>query len=150
MYQLVPVSEETFDSVLCLCKEYASERNLKWLVHADTWEGLLTKMVTDNTAYVLLRDSVPIGMFLMIKGPHPINQTRTIMSPLVIYIKPEYRNVSGVLLMLSQFEQTGKDIDYSYISLPETANLKPSTMKKLGYRVSEIVYVKDDTCKQPL
>ena len=148
MYQLLPVSEETFDSVLCLCKEYATERNLEWLVHADTWLNLLNKMCSDDTAYVLLRDSVAIGMLLMVKGPHPINHTRTIMSPLVIYIKPEYRNVSGLLLMLSQFNLTGETVDYSYISLPETANLKPSTMKKLGYKISEIVYVKETPCKQ--
>lgn len=143
MYQLLPVSEETFDSVLCLCKEYASERNLEWLVHADTWQNLLTQMVSDETAYVLLRDSVAIGMLLMVKGAHPMNHTKVIMSPLVIYIKSEYRNSRGWLLMLSQIEITGMRADYSYISLPDTANIKPETMAKLGYKVSEIVYVKD-------
>lgn len=143
MYELKPVSEETFFGVLNLCKEYATERDLEWLVHPETWLNLLVKMCQDGTAYVLLRDLVPIGMLLMTKGPHPLNQTKTLMTPLVIYIKPQHRGARGWRLMLSQIEKTGKGVDYPYISLPDSANLKPETMAKLGYKVSEIVYVKE-------
>lgn len=143
MYQIVPVSEETFDSVLCLCKEYATERNLEWLVHADTWNSLLTQMVLGQTAYVLLRDSVPIGMLLMAKHHHVLNNTLLALTPLVVYIKPEFREGRGMALMLQQIEQSGEECRIVSLSLGADANVKESTLLKHGYKKLETVYIKE-------
>lgn len=143
MYQLVPVSEETFDSVLCLCKEYATERNLEWLVHADTWESLLTQMCLGETAYVLLRDSVPIGMLLMVKHPHVMNVEVMMLNPLVVYIKPEYRRGRGMSMMLNQISESGKGCPLVSLSLGADANIKETTLLSHGYKKLETVYIKE-------
>ena len=143
MYQLTPVSEETFDSVLRLCEEYASERNLEWLVHADTWIGLLHRMCGDSTAYVLLRDSVPIGMLLMIRHSHIMNPTTETVNPLVIYIKKRYRNGWGMALMLQQLENELQTAHHITVSLGEGSNVKEETMIRHGYKKLETVFIKE-------
>lgn len=143
MYQLTPVSEETFDSVLRLCEEYASERNLEWLVHADTWRSLLTKMCSEGTAYVLLRDLVPIGMLLMVRHQHIMNPETIVVNPIVVYIKDRYRNGWGMALMLQQLDCELSKAHHVTVSLGEGSNIKEETMLKYGYRKLETVYIKE-------
>ena len=144
MYELVPVSQETFDEVLDLCIQYAHERDMEWLIDFRTWDGLLTHMCEASTAYVLLRDSVPIGMLLMLEHPHVMNTTKTVLTPLVVYIQKEYRNGWGMHLMLQQIERHAKTVDFSSISLGPEAKVKPETMLKRGYKVLETVYIKEN------
>lgn len=143
MYQLVPVSQETYTDVLELCHRYAKERDAEWLVHVDTWEGLLVQMIAQGTAYVLLRDSVPIGVFLMVKHLHAMNNTLVCLTPMVMYIVPEYRNGRGLSMMFDVFETKSKEVGFSAISFGPGANISENTMKKYGYKVLETVYVKE-------
>lgn len=145
MYELTHVSPETFDSVLALCNRYANERDAQPLVHAPTWVNLLCLMMETDTAFVLLKDDVAVGVFLALSHPNIMNPNLLALTPLVTYIVPEHRYSRGGALILNKLDELAKWHDITTIGFSPEAGINERTMNRRGYKLLETIYIKDQT-----
>lgn len=149
MYQLVLISEETYEPVLELMRTYAEERGQTHLVHGPTCEWLIDSSMDQGTGYVLLRDSTPIGTLIMLKHPYTLNHTLTALSPLLLYVHKDHRGSGrGFKMMLDKFEEHSAEVDFSSIALGSFTEVNDASLAKRGYRVLEKMYYKEGSWPQ--
>lgn len=108
------------------------------LYHRESLEALANKMMVDGTGILAFYNGRPVGAIGGILVPHIYNPNIIVLSELMWYVLPEYRNGRAGLLLIKEFKKLAEEIaDEATLSTLPSSDIKTETLEKLGFTFGE-------------
>lgn len=108
------------------------------LYHRESLEGLANRMMMDGTGILAFYNERPVGAIGGVLVPHIYNPNITVLSELMWYVLPEFRNGRAGLLLIKEFKKLAEEIaDEATLSTLPTSDIKEETLAKLGFHYGE-------------
>ena len=108
------------------------------LYHRESLEGLANRMMLDGTMILAFYNERPVGAIGGVLVPHIYNPNIIVLSELMWYVLPEYRNGRAGLLLIKEFKKMAEELaDEATLSTLPSSNIKSETLAKLGFHYGE-------------
>ena len=112
------------------------------LYHRESLEGLANKMMMDGTGILAFYEDKPIGAIGGVLVPHIYNPNIIVLSELMWYVLPKYRNGRAGLLLIKAFKKLAEELaDEATLSILPSSDVKPETLEKLGFKLGESAFL---------
>lgn len=116
------------------------------LLHRESLEALANKMMVEGTGVLAFYNGRPVGAIGGVLVPHIFNPNITVLSELLWYVLPEFRNGRAGLLLIKEFKKlVDLYADEATLSTLPTSDVKTETLAKLGFHYGEkaFYYIKE-------
>lgn len=143
-FDCVPASEEDRDTVIynlaynMLIEEYKTRE----FYDVDSLNNIFTSALRAGTIWVFKDEGVPVGVLASLPSKHPFNTNLSILSEVIWYVLPEYRNGRAAVSLFKMFEDEAKKYDLSSFSLLPGENVGVEFIKRKGYGMKEYGFLK--------
>lgn len=102
---------------------------------------VITKMIQEGTALIVLADGKRVGCVGGILTPHFLNPSKTLIFEVVWYVTPEFRGTRvPYLLMKSYRDLVYEKADEGIFTIVGDSSVKDQSMLKLGWKLQERHY----------
>lgn len=101
----------------------------------------LTDLITHHVFLVCTKNGSLCGFIAGFKSGHFFNQSKTTLTEIFWWVKPEFRSARPGYLLLKAYAEIGKDFDWCVMTLEHNSPVNPSSMNKFGFKLKEYQFV---------
>lgn len=100
--------------------------------------------ITQGTVFVSFKGGVPTGALGSLCTAHPLNPDFSVLTEIVWFVLPEYREGRSGAMLLNAFIEKAKAMkaDYCTLSLLMTSAVNIASLEKRGFKMGEYAFVK--------
>lgn len=143
--ELRKLSPETFEwfTKVASVRMLVEELKRPELVNQEAIDSLSNMMMTNETAWVVLKDKECVGAMASLLVPNIFNPNIITLQEIMWYICPEHRQSRAAYLLLKQLERTGEECaDEIALSTLTSSQVNKSTLEKRGFIHAENAFRK--------
>ena len=112
------------------------------LYYRPSIEALANKMMEEETGILVFKDGRPVGCLGGVVLPNIYNPNLTVMTELIWYVLPEYRNTrAGSMLLKAYIKLIEEKADEGTLSTLVTSEVHKRSLEKLGFIPGEFAFL---------